>query len=178
MTWSSTPPSTSSLNARGRRRNADQEKSREKSHLFLRAPAGAQTRSHLSRPTGRGLPTPQRPPNSPYSSPAPPPSTPTGLQRHASLRPVLTCGAPCVPPSRGRGRGSRPRPSCAWVPRSRPARALHDSGSPPNFFLFTSFLSIRTLVDRTATRMLLIFPPIPQITTGGRPRPPQVCCGC
>ena len=40
---------------------ADQEKSRKKSHLFLRAPAGAQTRTHPSTPTGRSLPTPQRP---------------------------------------------------------------------------------------------------------------------
>ena len=65
-----TPPSSSSICPRGRRR---QEKSRKKSHLFLRAPAGAQTRTHPSTPTGRSLPTPQRPPNSPYSSPAPPP---------------------------------------------------------------------------------------------------------
>ena len=87
---------------------ADQENQEKKSHLFLRAPAGAQTLTHPSTPTGRSLPTPQRPPNSPYSAPAPPPSTLTGFQRHASMRPIPTCAAPCAPPSRGRGRGSSP----------------------------------------------------------------------
>ena len=43
---------------------------------------------------------------------------------------------------------------------------------------FLPTFSIRTLVDRTATRILLILTVIPQMTTGGRPRPARVCCGC
>ena len=69
---------------------------------------------------------------------ASPPRPPSRLQPaycpHACMRPMLTCAPPYAPPLPAGGRGSRPWPSCAGLPRL--VRHWAAPCPPTNFFLF------------------------------------------